>query len=586
LADDDRAMAGLLARARAWIEGDPDPATRGELRGLIDAGNLEELVDRMAGNLVFGTAGMRGRVEAGSNRMNRAVVIRATRGLADVLLATCGGVPQAPVVVGFDARSSSRTFTADTIGVLAGAGIPVRYFPDPVPTPIVAFTARLLAAPAAVVVTASHNPASDNGYKVYGNDAAQIIPPLDREIAEAIHRVGPAAAVPRAKGAMGGGSPLATPAPSDILDRYWDEIASVRVGSDADRSLRIVYTPLHGVGWAVVEEVLRRGGFEGVHPVPSQRDPHGRFPTAPFPNPEERGALDPALALAAELDADLVLANDPDVDRLAVAIPTEGGWRRLTGDQIGVLLADHLLRHWSGPERPIVINTVVSSPMLRSLAEGYGARFEQTLTGFKWIAHAALGLEAAAAGRFCFGYEEALGYMVGSVVRDKDGISAALAFADLAALLRAEGRGVLDRLDDLYRRHGLWVSSHDTVARPGVVGLAELDSALDRLRSEPPTSLAGMVVSGVQDFREGAETRPLWQPSASLVALQLADRGCVLIRPSGTEPKLKVYVHLRAEAGSHLDSAASVLREAAEGAARELLGSLGLSPDEALGGRG
>ncbi|HEX6230478.1 MAG TPA: phospho-sugar mutase [Actinomycetota bacterium] len=567
--------ADPIAMARDWVAGDPDPATRAELQALIDAEDRDELAERMAGGLRFGTAGMRGPVGAGSNRMNRAVVIRATRGLADVLLSRHGGPLPTPVVVGFDARPSSRTFAGDTIGVLVAAGIRVRYFPEPVPTPMVAFAAKALEAPAAVMVTASHNPAGDNGYKVYDANAVQIVPPVDAEIAAAIERVGRAADVPRQEGALEGTSPLASPVPADLADAYWQEVAAVRPRVVADRGLRIVYTPLHGVGWKVLDAVMRRGGFDGVLVVPEQRHPDGRFPTVPFPNPEEPGALDLALELARRTSADLVLANDPDADRLAAAIPVEGGWRPLTGDQVGALLADHLLRHWSAPERPIVINTIVSSPMLRSLCEGYGARFEQTLTGFKWICNAALDLEAAGEGRFCFGYEEALGYTVGGAVRDKDGISAALVFADLVASLRDRGRSVPDRLGELYRRHGLWVSLLRSVTRTGAAGRAEIDAGVRTLAADPPDALAGMAVIGVTDFRRGAEGRPRWLPASPLIVVDLDGGGRVSVRPSGTEPRLKVYVHLPGVAGDRLDAAERPLRTAAERVAAEVVARLG-----------
>jgi len=566
----------LIARARAWISGDPDPATRAELESLIETGTTVELADRMEGDLEFGTAGMRGAVGAGSNRMNRAVVIRTTRALADVLLARHGGPPPSPVVVGFDARPTSRAFAADTVGVMVAAGLEVLYFPEAVPTPMVAFAAKVLGSPAAVMVTASHNPRGDNGYKVYDANAAQIVPPTDAEIAAAIERVGPAAAVPRANGALEGSASMAAPVPADLFERYWTEVASERPGVEADPRLRIVYTPLHGVGWRAIEEVLRRGGFAHVEAVPAQADPDGTFPTVPFPNPEEPGALDLVLDLARTADADLVLANDPDADRLAAAIPVDGAWQVLSGNQVGVLLADHLLRNWSFPERPIVINTIVSSPMLARLCDAYGARFEQTLTGFKWIANAALDLEAAGEGRFCFGYEEALGYTVGRVVRDKDGISAALILADLVGSLMAAGRSVTDRLADLYRRNGLWVSLQRSLTRTGARGRAEIDAAMQRLASDRPGRLGGMEVVATTDFRQGAERRPRWLPAAPLVVMELVGGGRVAYRPSGTEPKLKIYVDLPGADGEDPASMERAARETAAAAAADAEAFLGL----------
>ncbi len=539
-------MSDVVAAARAWINGDPDPATRRELEELIDAGRLDELAERMNGFLQFGTAGLRGKVEAGSNRMNRAVVIRTTRGLADYLLARHGPAPERPVVVGRDARLSSPVFMADTIAVLTAAGIRVRYWEGETPTPLVAYAGRVLNGIASVVITASHNPPQDNGYKVYDENAAQIIPPVDAEIAAAIAQVGPAKDVPRTEGE----STLATPIERSMFGDYLDEVDAARPRPPDSNRLRIVYTPLHGVGWLAVRAAMRRFGYEDLHPVPEQVEPDGTFPTVPFPNPEEAGALDLATELAAKRGGDVVIANDPDADRLGVAVSGPGGWRPLTGNQIGLLLADYLLTHYARPETPIVINSIVSSPGLAELAAARDARFEATLTGFKWIANAALDLEAAGEGRFLFGYEEALGYTVDRIVRDKDGISAAVVFADMMAQARAEGMDAEDLLDRLARRQGVWSSTQLSIVRPGSQGKAEIDAAMSRLARQIPQELAGHKVVDHIDFRHGAESRPRWLPAAALVALQLDGGSRALVRPSGTEPKLKIYVDVRAERDS------------------------------------
>ncbi len=535
-------MDTTLDLARAWIEGDPDPAARAELQGLIDAGDHDELSERMAGTLEFGTAGIRGRVEAGSNRMNRAVVIRTTAGLA-AYLQEGGG--QGPVVVGYDARLSSRSFMEDTVAVLAAAGIPVVYFDTPVPTPVVAFASLAAGARAAVVITASHNPPWDNGYKVYDANGAQIVPPADSGIAAAIAAVGAASGVPRLADPFA--SDLVTPVGGDVFDRYLAALAEVRPTAPAVTDITIVYTPMHGVGGRYVVEALEHFGYAGVSPVPEQFTPDGHFPTVAFPNPEEPGALDLAMAQAAAEGADLILANDPDTDRLAASVPRpDGTWRALSGNQIGVLLAEHILST-GRVVHPIVMNSVVSSPMLADMAAAYGAVFDQTLTGFKWIWNAALDLEEQGSGTFVFGYEEALGYSVSPQVRDKDGISAAVVFADLAAEAVASGAGILGRLADLYRRYGLWVSVQRNVVRPGTEGAAEIASAMERLAASPPADVGGVAVASVTDFAVGAESRPRYLGATPLVALDLGASGRVLIRPSGTEPKLKVYVDLRAE---------------------------------------
>jgi phosphomannomutase len=565
----------LRRAAEEWIAADPDPATRAELRSLLAVGDQAALADRMGGTLAFGTAGIRGAVGAGSNRMNRAVVIRTTRGLADYLAATRPGA--GPVVVGFDGRLSSRAFAEDAVGVLAAAGVPVRYFPEVAPTPLVAYAARVLGASAAVVVTASHNPPQDNGYKVYDANAAQIVPPADAGIAAAIDRVERAVDVPRVEGALAGASDLARPIEASLTARYVEEVLALRPSIPADRRLRIVYTPLHGVGRVLAERVLRTAGFADLAMVAEQAEPDGSFPTVAFPNPEEPGALDLARALAARVGADLILANDPDADRLAVCLPRDGGWVMLTGNQVGQLLADFLLEHAGPGPTPLVVNSIVSSPMLASIAAAYGARWEATLTGFKWIANAALDLEAAEGTRFVFGYEEALGYTAGPVVRDKDGISAALLFAELAAHCRAMGETVFDRLARLYRRHGLWVSVQHSVVRPGSQGAAEIATALELLGRSRPKRLSGAEVTAVTDFREGAEQRPRWLGASPLVALELGPAGRALVRPSGTEPKLKIYVDRRVDLAEEDDLRQVEARaiEEAGSVAAELAGFLG-----------
>ncbi len=540
-------MDRLLAAAEAWIAGDPDPETRAELKALVDAEDLDALASCMGGTLEFGTAGIRGRVGAGSNRMNRAMIIRTTAGLAAYLDRVRPG--DGPVAVGYDGRLSSRRFAEDTIGVLVAAAIPVRFFTDPAPTPLVAYAARRIGATAAVVVTASHNPPQDNGYKVYDRNAAQIIPPVDADIAAEIAVTPSANEIPRVEGVLDGKHPDAVPFSAALADEYVADLVAIRPVSARGGPLKIVYTPLHGVGKDLAVRALWNAGFRDVIPVPEQSEPDGRFPTVAFPNPEEPGALDLAKALATAEGADLILANDPDADRLAVCVPVEQGWRTLSGNQIGLLLADFVLGFEHSAGKPIVVSSIVSSPMLTSIAEVYGALSEQTLTGFKWICNAALDLEADGIGRFSFGYEEALGYCVGRVVRDKDGIGAAVWFADLVMACRERDETVLDGLARLYRRHGLWVSTQKALVRPGTEGLAEISAAMELLRTSLPDSLGGMAVTATTDYRDNAEVRPRWLAAQALVEFELEGGGRVLARPSGTEPKLKIYVDLRGDLG-------------------------------------
>jgi len=558
--------------ARAWIAGDPDPATRSALEGMVESGDVMALERSMGGTLTFGTAGIRGEVGPGSNRMNRAVVIRTTRGLADYLIGRGGASPKSPVILGFDARASSRQFAEDVAGVLSAAGIPVAFFPDVTPTPLVAYTAKHLNASAAVVITASHNPPADNGYKVYAANAAQIVPPTDTSIAAAIGRVGPAVEVPRLEGVFAGGSELVTPVSEEILESYRREVDEARPHPQTS-DFKIVYTPLHGVGGRMLNWLCAQAGHSGIITVPEQGEPDGRFPTVSFPNPEEPGALDLALDLAEREQASLLIANDPDADRLAAAVPSLGEWRLLSGNELGALLGDYVLRYWRHPLPPIAVNSVVSSPMLADIARRRGAVHEVTLTGFKWIMNAGMALEERGEGRFAFGYEEALGYSIGRTVRDKDGMSAALVLCDLVAEERATGRTLLDRLHDLWNEVGLWVSAQHSIGRTGPAGHGEIANAVERLAEAPPDSVGGHEVASVTDYRVNAEQRARWLGEQDLIEIELRDVGRVLVRPSGTEPKIKVYVDLRGDPGPAPDEsyrrltadAATMAREVGEG---------------------
>ncbi|GAA2160357.1 phospho-sugar mutase [Actinomadura napierensis] len=510
-------MSDLRGYAEEWLAQDPDPATRTELRAILDAGDDRALADRFGARLEFGTAGLRGELGAGPNRMNRVTVMRAAAGLAACL--PRGG----RVIVGFDARHGSHRFAQDTAAVLTGAGLRAEVFAEPVPTPVLAhFTRAFDDVVAGVMVTASHNPPRDNGYKVYWADGAQIVPPRDAEISAAIDAVGRVDELP-----LGSGWTVHHDAAL-----YLDAVSSLRLGDDRDIS--IAYTPMHGVGRDVLLAAFERAGFAAPAVVPEQADPDPDFPTVAFPNPEEPGALDLALALARERDADLVIANDPDADRCAVAVPAPDGWRALTGDEVGGLLAEHVLRHTSGDDR-LVVTTIVSSSLLASIAREHGVRSAESLTGFKWI------MKAGGPGdRLVFGYEEALGYSVGDdrgvLVDDKDGIGAALAVAALAAEARRAGRTLLDLLDDQARRYGLHATSQLSVR---VDDLSLIGGAMARLRADPPAELGGRAVEAFDDLSAGADGLP---PTDGLRFRLGGAR--VVIRPSGTEPKLKCYLEV------------------------------------------
>ncbi len=537
----------LLARARAFRDGDPDPSTRAELDALISANELGELGERMAGPLEFGTAGLRGVLGAGESRMNRAVVRRTTAGLAAYLARQVDGARTRGVVVGHDARHMSRAFAEDAAAVLAAAGFKVWLFDDVGPTPLVAFGVLHHRACCGVMVTASHNPPEYNGYKVYWEDGAQIIPPHDAGISAEIAAQPAAREVPLTDLADARARRLVETLSADVTEAYHARVAALSADPRGREGTRIVYTPMHGTGapWAL--EALRRAGFTEVSPVPAQLQPDPDFPTVRFPNPEEPGAMDLALAQAQREGASLVLANDPDADRLAVAIPSRAGWRLLTGNEIGVLLGEYLLqRRPEGGASRLVVTTIVSSPLLGRVAAGLGVRYAETLTGRKWICAEARRQESSDGARFVFGYEEALGYCVGNV-RDKDGISAAAVFAELAAVARADGRTIEDELARIAQAHGLYVSGQHNLVRKGAEGQRAIADTMARLRADGRTSLGGLAIERVRDVREGEWRRAdgargtLTLPRSDVLMFDLEGGSRVVARPSGTEPKLKFY---------------------------------------------
>jgi phosphomannomutase len=570
-------LSALRPLAERWIADDPDPVTQAELRELLAQSQSStggpspgpaaaQLADRFAASLEFGTAGLRGVLGAGPNRMNRAVVARATWGLAQELLASVPGAAERGVVVGGDARRLSRELSEDTAAILAAAGLRVLLCEEPVPTPFVAFAIQHLHAAGGVIVTASHNPPQYNGYKAYWENAAQIIPPVDARIAAAIDRAPPARSVVRppieelrARGAV-------TAMPAEVTRAYLSAVHDLQVHAaaapEARRALRVVYTPMHGVGDFYVRSALSQAGFADVTSVPQQQKPDGAFPTVSFPNPEEPGAMDLALALAREKRADLVLANDPDADRLAVAVPAAAdgaagaagaGFRQLTGNEFGVLLGHYLLTEKPARGPRVVIASIVSTPLLGRIAASLGVGYEETLTGFKWIANRAMELEAQGTA-FVFGFEEALGYTVGDVVRDKDGISAALLAAEMAAVLRERGRTFHDELDAIARRWGAFTSTQVNLTRTGASGAAAIAAMMGRLRSAPPRSVAGDDVVSVADYQARARTdlrtgatSPLTLPASNVLTFDLASGSRIIARPSGTEPKAKFYFDVREE---------------------------------------
>jgi phosphomannomutase len=515
----------LIHQVATWIASDPDEEDRAALQQLLEQGDEEELQRRFGSQLSFGTAGLRGPMMAGPSGMNRFTVRRATQGVV-AWLEEIGVDPARGVVVGRDARRDSEKFNDEVVAVLLGAGVAVFEMPRPLPTPLVAYCVKALGAGAGIMITASHNPPADNGYKLYGPDGSQIIPPSD----EIVERHMNATTTPPLGERS---SELHHVVADEVLASYRDHFAhrfAVAAGSD----LVITYTPLHGVGGASMLSLFAEAGFHSIAVVDEQFAPDGRFPTLPFPNPEEPGALDLAIARAEEASSTLVIANDPDADRLGVAVKGGAGWRTLRGDETGWLLASSLLGEMASSD-DVVATTIVSSTMLETMANAAHVRFVATLTGFKWISR------AAGEGVLRFGYEEALGYAVDPLVADKDGMSAALAVCKLAHELGEEAKSLLDRLDELETRFGVHAGGQLSLRAKGPQGLTAIRDAVSRVRAKPPTALGAIAVTSVIDLAKG------WNGLLATdgVLLMLGSQGRVVIRPSGTEPKLKAYMEVK-----------------------------------------
>lgn len=549
----------LCSRARGFLEADPDPDCRAELESLLrsveggDGRALAELEDRFRGPLRFGTAGLRGLIGAGESRMNRAVVLRATHGLVQYVLEKVPDARARGIVIGRDARRLSEQFQIDAAEAALGLGIRVHFLSEVTPTPVLAFSVKRLGASCGVMITASHNPPAYNGYKVYWANGAQIIPPHDQGISRNIDLAPLARDVPRASIEEGRRRGLFADA-MHMVDEYLDALESLcfvpeaRVGD-----LSIAYSALHGVGERFFRRAMARRGFSKIYSVAEQAEPDGAFPTVEFPNPEEPRALERVLRVAEENDCDLVLVNDPDADRLGVAVRRKGSssFVVLDGNEIGVLLARHLLSHdVHTPSERLVMATIVSSQMLKRMAGAAGVRYAETLTGFKWIANEAIALEEKSGLRFVFGYEEALGYTVGTIVRDKDGIGAALVMAELASTLKEKGSTLLDELERMRRAFGFLQSRQTSVTLPGREGSDKIARAMASLRSAPPEALSGVRVSSVWDlearrrvYKDG-RVEPMDRWSGDVVILELQDGGRIAVRPSGTEPKIKFYFEI------------------------------------------
>ncbi|CAH6821381.1 Phospho-sugar mutase [Vibrio chagasii] len=528
--------------AMNWLARDPDPRTREELQHLIDEGMHDELKDRFTQRLEFGTAGLRGKVGCGPNRMNRLVIQETATGLGHYLIEHVANATMRGVVVGYDGRLDSKQFAIDTASVLTALGIKVYLTSNVAATPIVAFGIEHFNAAAAVVVTASHNPPEYNGFKVYWENGAQIIPPHDAGIAAEIDS---AATKP---------IPLMSLSDAEtqgklvwLTEGYYQTYRaainkSPFVKNDIESAnTTIAYTAMHGVGAQMAEDLLHDSGFHKVFSVAEQREPDGHFPTVNFPNPEEKGAMDLVVNLAKSVDADIACANDPDADRFAVAVRTDdGSYKMLTGDQVGVLFAHYLL---SKPhtKNQLVGNSIVSSTLLEKVANSHGATYFQTLTGFKWLANIGMHLEDEQ-NEFLFAYEEALGYTIGTQVRDKDGLSAIVVFAQLVEELKSQGRTVWDLLAQISFEHGVHTNAQRSIALD-----PDSPSIGSKLRAAQPKTINGIAISVIEDlhsslrFITGGATEAINLPASDVLIYHLEDGSRIIVRPSGTEPKVKVY---------------------------------------------
>jgi phosphomannomutase len=567
--------SSLATRASAWRDADPDPRTRAELDQLLANADTAALAERFEGSLAFGTAGIRAEIGAGPMRMNRLVVGRVAAGLAGYITTKDTAAATMGVVIGYDGRTNSAVFATDAARILSRAGVSVSMLPGPLPTPVLAFAVRHRRAAYGIMVTASHNPRQYNGLKVYVRDGGQLLPPFDEEIAAVIDAVDPLCL----PDGWAEGPFDFTPA-DDSVDAYVTSVAARGRPVTGARQLKVVHTALHGVGDGTLRAVFAAAGWPAPVAVTAQQQPDPAFPTAHYPNPEEPGVLDLARETAEQVGADLVLANDPDADRLAVMVPGPGGWRAFTGDELGALLGDAVLSRLSsgepvadpGGRPPVVATTVVSGSLLRHLAEAAGVRCVTTLTGFKWVARAG-GDDA-----LIYGYEQALGYTVRpDLVADKDGISAALLALQLATEEAAHGRTLSDRLDDLALAHGVHVTGLRTLKADGETGLAQLNDAVERVRKDPPRLLAGQPVTvtdldeaapGIVDLAGGHAERSPGQPlpAADVLIWHVGSDARVMIRPSGTEPELKIYAEVvrPVRSRSELASARASATEQAE----------------------
>ena len=541
----------VVERAERWLADDSDPATRRELRQLLDRNDIDALNDCFDTTLAFGAAGLRGLLGPGPNRMNHVTVTRATAGLCAWLRRQLPNAAERGVCVGFDARRMSRELATDAAGVIAGAGFQVWMLDDAMPAPVLGFSVLQTGAAAGVMITGGHSPPAYSGYKVFWGNGAQIISPHDEGIAQEIARIDSAANVPRwtRHEATSHGRMQAL---NDLVERYRERVGALVGPPSEARRLPIAYTALHGVGDRLVRTILGAAGFSGLESLASQAEPDGRFPTVELPDPEDPVSMVHVLALAKRIGAELVLANDPDAGRLAVAAVSDGGYEILSGNDVGCMLADDLLEKAQHEAKCLVVSSLVSSPLLGRIAEAHGARWEQTLVGHNWINHRAIELEAEGY-QYIIGYEDSLGYGATTFVRDKDGISAALLVADLAARCKARGRTLLDQREAMWRRHGLYLSGKISEGFGGRNANEKMAAVMSRYRDDPPSQIADLQVEAWLDVKKGVRIlrdkseAPLKLPESDLLVFELEGGHRAMLRLGETKPRLEYHVDVQIE---------------------------------------
>jgi phosphoglucomutase len=572
----------ILSRAREYLAAEKNDVFRSEVEQLVSAGAADELNDRFYTDLEFGTGGLRGVIGGGFNRMNTCVVQRATQGVANYIVKNAGSAGAA-VVIAYDSRRYSGTFALDAAMVLCGNGIRTFLFSGLRPTPELSFAVRYLKATAGIVITASHNPAEYNGYKVYWSDGGQIVPPHDTGIIREVRAVSEIRSVAREKAVS---EKLLVMVDDEIDRAYIDTVKKQSIRPDLVSAkggeLTVVYSPLHGSGAMPVSRVLSEMGIEVLF-VPEQKEPDGAFPTVKYPNPEEAGAMSMGLALGRKVSADIVMATDPDADRLGIAARGENGFELVSGNRLGVLLADYIFSSRAElgtlPSKPVFIKTIVTTGLQSLIAREYRVRCFDVLTGFKYIAEKIRQFETGDSGsEYVFGGEESYGYLVGSSVRDKDAVSAAAMTAEMALYHKSRGQTLLERLGQIFRKYGYFEEIQVSKYLKGERGSEIMSSLMKSLRESPPETFAGIPVARLKDYdrstvrymRTGEEKSEIDLPKSDVLQFILSDGSVITVRPSGTEPKIKFYASFCSEPGQAVDEAKKAVGRKIEDVKRQI----------------